>query len=80
MQKTEIKISIVSILFLLFSPINIHAIPINEEIFFDNSATKLKTDSNIIDVDSNFFIENNFKRYLIFGSNSSPNKIGRAHV
>ncbi len=35
----------------------------------------MNTDSNIIDVDSNFFIENNFKRYLIFGSNSSPNNI-----
>ncbi len=27
-------------------------------------------DSDIIEIDSNFFVENNFKRYLIFGNNS----------
>ncbi|MDC0883506.1 S8 family serine peptidase [Nitrosopumilus sp.] len=39
---------------------------------FDNSQNKIILDSNIVDIDSNFFIENNFKRYLIFGSNSLP--------
>ena len=70
MQKSEIKLSIVLILFLLFSPISIHAISFEGEIFFDNSENKIIFDSKIIDVDSDFFLENNFKRYLIFGSTS----------
>jgi len=69
MQKPEIKISIVLILFLLFSPISTHAISFDGENFFDNSENKIITDSGIIDIDSDFFLENNFKRYLIFGSN-----------
>ena len=28
-------------------------------------------DSEIIEIDSNFFTENNFKRYLFFGTNPS---------
>ena len=60
MQKSEIKISIVLILFLLFSPISIHAIPLDGEIFFNDSENKMITHSKIIDVDSNFFSENNF--------------------
>jgi len=68
MQKSEIKIYIFLILFLLFSPISTHAISFDDEIFFDNSENQLITDSEIIDINSDFFIENNFKRYLILGS------------
>ena len=75
MQKSEIQLSIVLILFLLFSPISTHAISFDEETFFGNSENKIINDSKIIDVESDFFLENNFKRYLIFGSNSSQENI-----
>ncbi|MDC0387846.1 S8 family serine peptidase [Nitrosopumilus sp.] len=68
MQKSEIQLSIFLILFLLFSPISTHAISFDDENFFDNSENKIINDSKIIDIDSDFFLENNFKRYLIFGS------------
>ena len=60
-------------LFLLVSPllVNSHAFPSDDFILSDNSIEPIIFDSDIIDVDSNFFIENNFKRYLIFGSNSN---------
>ena len=60
--------------FLLFSSIlgNSYALPFDELSSFDDSQNQIIFDSNIVDVDSNFFIENNFKRYLIFGSNSLP--------
>ena len=63
--------------FLLFSSIlvNSYALPFDELNSLDDSQNKIIFDSNIIDVDSNFFIENNFKRYLIFGSNSLDSKI-----
>ena len=60
-------------LFLLISPIfvNSHAFPSDDFILSDNSIDPIIFDSDIIDVDSNFFVENNFKRYLIFGLNSN---------
>ena len=36
----------------------------------DLEKNQLIFDSDIIEIDSNFFTENNFKRYLIFGNNS----------
>ena len=36
---------------------------------FDMSDTSIVYNSDLIDIDQNFLIENNFKRYLIFGSN-----------
>jgi len=59
-------------LILLVSPIftNSYAFSTDESILLNNSENPLIFNSNIIDIDSNFFIENNFKRYLIFGSNS----------
>ena len=61
--------------FLLFSLIlgNSYALPFDELSSFDDSQNQIIFNSNIIDIDSNFFSENNFKRYLIFGSNSLPN-------
>ncbi len=63
--------------FLLSSSIltNSYALPFDELNSFDDSQNKIIFDSNIIDVDSNFFIKNDFKRYLIFGSNSLDSKI-----
>ena len=59
-------------LILLVSPIftNSYAFSTDESILLNNSENPLIFNSNIIDIDPNFFIENNFKRYLIFGSNS----------
>ncbi len=75
MQKLEIKLIIVSIIFLIFLPISVHAFPSDAENLFDNSEKKLILDSKIIDIDSDFFIENNFKRYLIFGSTALPDNV-----
>jgi subtilisin family serine protease len=76
MQKTVIKISILVIFFLICLPvITVHAVPVNELSLFDNSQKQIIHDSKIIDVSSDFFLENNFKRYLIFGSNSLDNNI-----
>ncbi len=58
--------------FLVFPLIltNSYALPFDELNSFDDFQNQIIFDSNIVDFDSNFFIENNFKRYLIFGSNS----------
>ena len=52
-----------------------HAIPIDELSLFDNSQNQIIHESKIIDVSSDFFLENNFKIYLIFGSNSLQNNV-----
>jgi len=44
-----------------------------ESIYEDDIQNPLIFSSNIVDIDSNFFIENDFKRYLIFGNNLSEN-------
>ena len=76
MHKSKIKISIFLILFLFFSCIGTaYAISSDGQPFFENSQNPLIHDSEIINTPSNFFLENNFKRYLIFGSNSLPDNI-----
>ena len=61
-------------LILLFSPMvtNSHAfIPVDLNNIDDEN--KIIFNSDIIQIDSNFFVENNFKRYLIFGNNLEKN-------
>ncbi len=67
----------VAILFfiLLFSPMitSSHAfIPVDLKTE-NNDKYSLIFDSDIIDIDSDFFVENDFKRYLIFGNNLQKN-------
>ncbi|QLH07594.1 S8 family serine peptidase [Nitrosopumilus ureiphilus] len=40
------------------------------DLVLDDVKTPMTFDSEILDVDSDFFIENDFKRYLIFGTNT----------
>lgn len=62
------KVAIFFCVLLLFPIIsNSHAffpVDLNNEVKSKNNFT---FDSDIIDINSNFFTENNFKRYLIFG-------------
>jgi len=57
--------------FLLISPFltNSHAFSIDQFTSLDDTGDLIFHNSDIIDVNSGFFLENNFKRYLIFGSN-----------
>ena len=55
---------------LLISPLltNSYAFPADQFASLDDAEYSIIHNSDIIDVDSDFFLENNFKRYLIFGS------------
>ena len=55
-------------LILLISPvfINSYAFPVDESLLIDNPENPIIFDSDIIDVDSNFFVENNFKKIFNF--------------
>ena len=55
------KVALLSV-FLLFSSIlaNSYALPFDELSSFDDSQNQIIFNSNIIDIDSNFFIENDF--------------------
>jgi len=77
MQKIEFKTPILVIFFsfLICLPALANAVPVNELHLFDKSQQQIIHESKIIDVSSDFFLENNFKRYLIFGSNSLHNNI-----
>ena len=61
------KVALLSV-FVLFSSIlaNSYALPFDELNSLDDSQNKIIFDSNIIDVDSNFFIENDFKKIFNF--------------
>ena len=67
------KAAIFFILLLLpssYTLANSHA-SVSGDFFSVGDVSDLKMfDSGIVDVDSNFFIENDFKRYLVFGTNS----------
>ncbi|WP_185736585.1 S8 family serine peptidase [Candidatus Nitrosopumilus sp. SW] len=39
-----------------------------DDVLFQDDSNEIEFHSQIIDINSNFFVENNFKRYLIFGS------------
>ena len=41
-----------------------------DDVYLQDESQKIDFSSNILDIDQNFFVENNFKRYLIFGTNS----------
>ena len=61
-------------LILLFSPVvtNSYAfVPV--DLNSNDSENVLLFDSEIVQIDPNFFVENNFKRYLIFGNNLEKN-------
>ncbi|MDH5432036.1 MAG: S8 family serine peptidase, partial [Nitrosopumilus sp.] len=60
---------------LLFSPMitNSHAFISGDVNSIANIEDKLIFDSEIIQVNPDFFVENNFKRYLIFGNNLEEN-------
>jgi len=49
---------------------NSYALSSGDLILVDDEQNQIIFDSDIIEIDSNFFVENNFKRYLIFGNNS----------
>ncbi|ABX13441.1 S8 family serine peptidase [Nitrosopumilus maritimus] len=41
-----------------------------DDVYLQDNSQTIEFTSQIIDVDSNFFVENHFKRYLIFGTNT----------
>ena len=63
--------------FLLLIPIlsNSYAVPGEQIELFHNYQNPLFHDSDIIEINLNNFQENNFKRYLIFGSTSTSSDI-----
>ena len=59
-----------SIMLLSFVSISSYAFTPRDMIFEENIPQQIEFNSDIIKIDSNFFTENNFNRYLIFGTNS----------
>jgi hypothetical protein len=70
------KVAIFFVL-LLVSPLltNSYAFPVDQFTLLDNTDDSIIHNSDIIDIDSDFFLENNFKRYLIFGYNSPQTNV-----
>ena len=70
------KVAVFFLLLLIFPLLtNSYAFPGDQFTPFNNTEDSIIHNSGIIDVDSDFFLENNFKRYLIFGSNSPQTDI-----
>ena len=67
MPKVAIFFSIVLFSFVLT---NSYAFTTGDLIFEEKKLDKINFNSDILQIDSDFFIENDFKRYLIFGTNS----------
>ena len=63
------KVAIFFVFLLGVSITTAYAYTADDLISYETTADKIQFDSGILDVDSLFFSENNFKRYLIFGSN-----------
>ena len=56
---------------LLLSPVLTNSFAFTgDDVYVQDEYQKIDFNSNILDVDQNFFVENNFKRYLIFGMTS----------
>ena len=67
MPKVAIFFSIVLFSFVLT---NSYAFTTGDLIFEENKLDKINFESRFLQIDSDFFTENDFKRYLIFGTNS----------
>jgi len=67
MPKVAIFFSIILLSIVLT---NSYAFTTGDMIFEESIPKQIEFNSDIIEIDSNFFVENNFKRYLIFGTNS----------
>ncbi|HJJ23494.1 MAG TPA: S8 family serine peptidase [Nitrosopumilus sp.] len=67
MPKVAIFLSIILLSIVLTSS---YAFTPGDMILEENISKQIEFNSDIIKIDSNFFTENNFKRYLIFGTNS----------
>ncbi|MGY5150508.1 MAG: S8 family serine peptidase [Candidatus Nitrosopumilus sp. bin_68KS] len=66
MPKAAIFFSII-----LFSSVLTNSYAITQgDLILDNAETKIVFDSEILNIDYDFFTENDFKRYLIFGTNT----------
>ena len=59
-----------SIILLSSAATNSYAFIPGDMVFEEGIPKQIEFNSDIIQIDSNFFTENNFKRYLIFGGNS----------
>ncbi len=71
MHKSQILSIVIlfSVIFFSIGLINSYAFIFGDNIFED-STKPITFNSEIVKVDSSFFVENDFKRYLVFGTNS----------
>jgi len=63
------KVAIFFSILLAFSVTNSYALSSGDMVLDENFVTQLNFESGIIEINPNSFSENNFKRYLIFGTN-----------
>ena len=76
MPKVAIFLSIILLSIVLT---NSYAFTTGDMIFEESTPKQIEFNSDIIKIDSNFFTENNFKRYLIFGINSQNSDFVKNH-